>query len=265
MFCSTCILNPRRRVWRPLLHGALLLGLMTGSVFAGQAQEKTRTVQHLNWTRYAATVSFSNDWSVFTELETRRYWNGLHQHQYLLPRVTAVYGGFKGLKLGVGGTYFLQALPHDPEAAIGDLRPEWRPHANVMQKQKIDRLEIGNRLQYEARFFGDASPTGERDWRFNHRFRYLLQVAHPLTGPNATVGVKLKAFDEVMFNAGSSVGLNVFDQNRVGGGLDWRFSDTWTVATDYMWWWQQRGSGTDFWSRHITRLTVKHHIDLRVE
>lgn len=255
--------GPGKRLQPKLRAGLIVLLLLFG--FAGQAQEKSRSVQYLNWTRYAGTVVFGGGWSVMTELETRRYWNGLHQHQYIAPRATLFYGGMKGLKYGIGGTYFLQALPHDPEAEIGDLRPEWRPHANLTQTQKNGRLEIKNRFQYEARFFGDQTPSGERDWRFNHRFRYLLQVAHPLTGANARVGVKLKAFDEVMFNAGSSIGLNVFDQNRVGGGLDWRFSTSWTLATDYIWWWQQRSSGTDFWSRHIARFTIKHKVDLRSE
>jgi hypothetical protein len=124
------------------------------SAFAGQAQEKSRTVQHLSWTRYMVKMQFNADWSAMGEFETRRYWKDLHQHQYIAPRISLFYGGIKGLKIGVGTTYFLQALPHSPEGEINDLRPEWRPHVNLSQTQKSGRLEIKNRLQYEGRFFG---------------------------------------------------------------------------------------------------------------
>ncbi len=242
-----------------LRHLPALAGLLL-AVAPLRAQERSVSTQSLYWVRYAGTVVVNDDWSVFGEVETRRYWRGSHQHQYLLPRVTAYYTGVEGLKFGLGGTYFLQALPHDPDAEIEDFQPEWRPHADLIQAMRTGKVRWTNRLRVEGRFFGREADAGGRDWTYNTRFRVQSQVAVPVTGKEATVGVQLKAFDEVMFNAGSNVGVNVFDQNRIGGGADLRFSPALAVSVEHFWWWQQRASGTDFWSRQITRLTFKHRI-----
>jgi hypothetical protein len=227
-----------------------------------RAQERSLTQQGLYWVRYANTLELSPDWSVLTEVEDRRFMTDNRQHQWVLPRVTGYYTGVSGLKLGLGGTYFRQALPHDGGTEVAVVNPEWRPHADVIQTPRTGKLRWTNRLRVEGRFFGREAEGGGRDWIYNTRFRWLLQAAVPLTPSDAKVSLKAKVFDEVMVQFGTNVGVNVFDQNRIGGGLGVGLSPAISLDADYMWWYQQRSTGFEYWSRHIVRFSVKHKISL---
>ena len=243
----------------------LLLLALLPALLPLRAQERTLTQQGVYWLRYANTLVLSPDWSVFSEVEDRRYMSNNRQHQWLLPRVTGYYSGVSGLKLGLGATYFRQALPHDGATEVAVVNPEWRPHADVIQTPRTGRVRWTNRLRVEGRFFGKESNGDEigRVWTYNTRFRWLLQAAVPLTSSDANVSVKAKVFDEVMVQFGTNVGVNVFDQNRIGGGIGVGLSPAITLDADYFWWYQQRSTGFDYWSRHIVRFSVKHRITLR--
>ncbi len=53
----------------------------------------------------------------------------------------------------------------------------------------------------------------------------------------------------------------VFDQNRLWGGLDISWGNKhWNVEMLCMWLWQQNASGDIFYDRDIARLTLGHRI-----
>jgi hypothetical protein len=57
----------------------------------------------------------------------------------------------------------------------------------------------------------------------------------PLQGPTLDDGEwYLTGFDEVFLNFGREVGTNVFDQNRVAGGLGYRVSEDFRLEAHYL-------------------------------
>jgi hypothetical protein len=72
-------------------------------------------------------------------------------------------------------------------------------------------------------------------WRYQNRIRYQLEAQFPLQGP--TIDDKefyLTAFDEVFLGFGQNVGLNVFNQNRLSGGVGYQLSKAASLELNYL-------------------------------
>src|SRR5690554_890224 len=100
-----------------MVFAALLLGLFSTSV---KAQKKVDT-QQLLWTRYYLKLKLHDNYQIRQEVEERTYWFPWRQHQFV-TRTFAERKLGKGWNAGLGFTYFLQSLPHNPE--ISNLKIE---------------------------------------------------------------------------------------------------------------------------------------------
>ena len=72
-------------------------------------------------------------------------------------------------------------------------------------------------------------------WRYQNRVRYHLEAQFPLQGP--AIDDKefyLTAFDEVFLGFGQNVGLIVFNQNRLSGGVGYQFSPAARLELNYL-------------------------------
>ncbi len=235
--------------------------ILLGS-FDGIAQEKQKNTeqQSFYWIRYYNKLIFNESWQLHTEIDSRRFLTTNRQHQWVLPRIH-VHRIFKnGLDVGVGATWFMQAMPQNGETEIDYFGKEIRPHQEVNLKGNIAKLKTSQRLKIEERFFLENEETPAF---FVLRLRYRWQMLIPLTDEKAKLPVSMNISDEVMFNAGSKIVYNVFDQNRLYAGFQLKFTDSWSADIGYMNWFQQRASGSDFYNRHIARLTINHSIYLK--
>ena len=156
----------------------------------------------------------------------------------------------------------MQALPQLADEALDRIRPEIRPHQEItLYHAPFGRLKISHRYKAEERFFLKSTPEEQVD--FNWRFRYKLEAQWPLQPEKKGAGaVLLRAYDEIMVNAGKNIVYNVFDQNRVYGSVQVGLSNQWAVEVAYIHWFQQRPSGTQFYNRNIARLTLTHTLTL---
>ncbi|WPP53436.1 DUF2490 domain-containing protein [Catalinimonas niigatensis] len=235
----------------------LLLLLMLPLSGFSQSKPKSTTRQELLWFRYYNKLFIGKHWLLHTELDVRRFVFPGRQHQWVLPRIYLDYKFSSGLDLGMGGTYFLQALPQIDSQAVSMIRHEIRPHQEVNYTHSWGSIKASHRVKIEERFFLRTEDHG-RD--FNFRFRYKFQVQVPLSANDSRFPVSLVLFDEIMFNAGKSIKHNVFDQNRIYAGFQNKLSDHWTYEVGYMNWYQQRASGQEFFDRHIIRFTLTHSL-----
>jgi len=230
-----------------------------------QSPEKEITHQQLYWIRYYNKLIVNDQWSVHTEIEDRRYFDHNRQDQWLVPRVNIQRRLGNSWASNVGFTYFLQSLPVGPDDEVELMRPELRPQVGVATQQKLEKASLSHRYNLEGRFFrktqGNELISG---YDFNLRLRYKLQFIYPLIDKETAKG-KLQAifFDEVMFNLGHRIVRNTFDQNRIGGGLNYGFMNDLQVQLEYFNWFQQRKSGNEYYSRNIWRLTLYHTMHLK--
>ena len=230
---------------------------MLGQLGTAQSVSRDFITQYLVWFRYYNKLAVSPMWQVQTELEMRRFVGPDRLHQGV-TRVNALRQLKAGPSLGGGMTLFLQTLPQSAEEEVDRLRPEIRPHQELNLAQPLGRMTLHHRYKVEERFFGE---TSEEPAEFAMRFRYKIEAQIPLTQVG-TYPLLLRVYNEVMVNAGPAVVNNIFDQNRVYASLQVGLSDHWVVETAYMHWFQQRVSGTEFYSRHIARITITHSLSL---
>lgn len=228
--------------------GLLLIGSLT------QAQRSVET-QGLLWSGYFLKMKINDNYLILQEVEERAYGFPWRQHQFVL-RSQLQRNLPKGWRANLGFTYFLQTLPHDPFSEEMEHLSELRPQLEFGNRQTVhERWEIDHRYRTDFRFFEDD----QKQFEFGSvRWRYRIQVSY-----RPADWLALKAFDEIHIHVGPVVEKNVFDQNRVGASAHFRPDKAWGAELTYFHWFQQRPSGTDFYSRHIVRLTFHHTINLK--
>lgn len=243
----------------------ILLFLISFLSIYGNAQTGNVTTQQLSWFRYYMKVPLKNDWKFRTELEERSYMFPWHHHQFLSRSHMGKNLG-KGWSGAFGMTFFWQTLPHDPEADDYFTLMELRVQQELIHKQKISGVVgLSQRFWLEERIFQqldeNSEPSADFDWG-TFRLRYKFQADFNLwKSENENQSLKLSLYDELMINfLGQSFIANIFDQNRLGVDLVYNFSPNLGLGLTYMNWYQQRASGSDFFNRHIFRVTIHHTI-----
>ena len=229
--------------------------------FPGQAQQKQTTYQKLVWARYSLGLALNEKWELANEVDERRFVFPDKQHQ-LLFRSTLLYKMSDTWQPGLGFTYFLQS-PHDPRAASRLMVPELRPHQEINFRHALgERWSLRQRFRLEERFYRKTSEGELTDgYNFNFRFRLKFDLFYTLLkNQEEKERLVLALSEEVMFNAGSQILYNVFDQNRVYGGLRWNTGENTALEGGYLWWYQQRQNGNSFYHRDIVRFTFHHKI-----
>ena len=229
----------------------ILFCLSTNKVYAQKAIED----QNLLWLRYQVKLGINPNWQLVQELEERTYWFPSRQHQFLTRTMLKRDWG-KGWIIGAGFTYISQSNPQDPSEKNFYSLYELRPQLELSYKQKLsDRFELGHRYWSEFRI--REQENGKLKYA-NNRSRYKVEITYsPLDQ------LKLKAFEEVFLNIGSSITYNVFDQNRLGISAQYDLLKNFAAELGYINWFQQKSSGNEFYNRHIIRLTLHHTLNLK--
>jgi len=227
---------------------SLLLAVGTLALAAPVAHaQNTRLLDHntLAWFTYNGDHQVSAKWAVHTEAQWRRVQLGAHPQQLLL-RLGGVYKLAKDVKLGGGYTYFV-TYPYGryPTAELGQPTPEHRAYEDITLGADYGRLHLSHRVRIEQRWLGQlepARPTEVASWQYQNRARYQLAGQLPLQG--ATLDDNefyLNFFDELFISFGPNVGQNVFNQNRISGGLGYQITKDFQLELNYLNQWTQHG------------------------
>jgi hypothetical protein len=124
-----------------------------------------------------------------------------------------------------------------PSADLGVPVPENRIYEDLEVGDKFGRLALSHRLRLEQRWLTQLLMTNPRridNWEYQNRIRYQLSATYPLSGPTIDSGeFYLNAFDELFISFGKNVGNNVYNQNRLSGGLGYQISDNFKLELNY--------------------------------
>ncbi len=145
-------------------------------------------------------------------------------------------------------------------------RTEHRPWAQTVFSSPIsEHWGFLQRIRYDGRFRRNVADNQLADgFSFVNRLRFLVNFRYSLHQlrfgddflPYVTFG------NEILFNFGSSVVFNHFDQNRVTAGLGLSRKGV-SVQLGYMNRYVQLASGNRFVMNHTLIFWVFHNIDLR--
>ena len=214
---------------------SILLGLVT---FVGFSQEN-RVIDRnaIGWYTYNGDHKLADRWELHTEYQWRRI-DFIRTWQQSLARVGLVYKITDRVKVSGGYTQFT-TYPYGkfPSADMGVPVPENRIYEDIEVSDQFGRLVLSHRFRLEQRWIGQPSNKNPRtiaDWEYQHRIRYQLSATFPLNGTTIDNGeFYLNAFDELFISFGRNVGLNVFNQNRLSGGVGYQVRNNFKVELNY--------------------------------
>ena len=193
---------------------------------------------NIGWFNNFTTIKFSSKWSAHLEYQWRRD-NFITTWQQSLFRTGINYQAAPNLVLRAGYAW-IETFPYGdfPLQAAGKRFPEHRIYQMATLSNPIGRLEVSHRFMLEQRWIGRyTAPTLPRpdDFVFLNRMRYMVRLQYPLNNKTITDRTwYAAAYDEVLAGFGKNVNANVFDQNRLGLLLGYRFNKTWRVEGGFL-------------------------------
>lgn len=215
-----------------------LLFLLVAAPLTGHAQSPRLNDFHsLAWFVYAGNHKIAAKWAIHTEYQWRRV-DWLRDPQQQLARLGLVRTLSERVKVSGGYTYFQSHRYGSYAEVAGRATPENRAYEDVTLSDKLGRLGLEQRIRLEQRWLGARDKTGNgpvQQWSYQNRIRYQLEVEFPLQG--AAIDDRefyFTSFDEVFLGFGQNVGLNVFNQNRLAGGLGYQFTKAAKLELTYL-------------------------------
>lgn len=206
--------------------------ILLGTVGFLQAQE-----QSSGWFANQTTIAFNKQWGFITggNIRTNDKWIHL---QLAGIRAGITYNFTKKLSLAVGVEHnHSRKLVSNISGYFND-KLIWQHLLFVHSSHSFNFI---HRLRFEERFLSNLYLSNnkiEQDGRnFAERIRYLFRVTHPFSGKKGfKKGAYMAVQDEIMFNVGDKSAVNgrYFDQNRIYGGLGYRFSSKFDAEIGYL-------------------------------
>lgn len=220
-------------------HYVLLVHLLSlpTSCCLGQTPRLT-DANALGWLMYTGDHPISAQWAVHTEYQWRRVGAQLSTPQQNLARLGLVWTLTDRIKVSGGYTYFQSHRYGTYPEVVGHPEPENRIYEDITLADQLGRFKLEQRVRLEQRWLGTRDKTGAgsvQAWEYQNRIRYQLTVELPLQGSTVDDGEwYLNAFDELFIGFGHNVADNVFNQNRLSGGLGYQLTDKARLEVNYL-------------------------------
>lgn len=198
----------------PLAFSILIFSLMASTAIAQDSNLG-------NWMMYFGSKKFQQKWNWHSEVQYRNY-NAIGDLEQLLLRTGIGYNlSENNNNFLVGYGYILS------QNYIGDTDDkvdvnEHRIFQQFITKQKFGRTALQHRYRFEQRFVEDD---------FRMRFRYFLGIHVYFNNTEFEDGTwHFSMYNEIFLNTEE----NVFDRNRLYGGIGYKLSKMFRFELGYM-------------------------------
>jgi opacity protein-like surface antigen len=192
----------------------------------------------IGWYIFFGTYKLSNKIGLHTEYQWRRN-NVITDWQQSLLRLGVNYQLNPRVLLRVGYAW-IETFPYG-EYSINSMNRDFTEHRTFQMVQlshKESIVDISHRFMLEQRFIGSysaASISNEDEYKLLNRMRYMFRLQLPLKGKEISDKTPYAAFyNEVFIGFGKNVNANVFDQNRIGLLLGYRFNQHIRIEGGYL-------------------------------
>jgi hypothetical protein len=199
---------------------------------------RLHTANTIGWYNYFGTFKVSEKFGIHTEYQWRRD-NTISTWQQSLLRVGLNYNLNPRVVFRVGYAW-IETFPYGefPLNGLGRDFTEHRIFEMVQLAHKEGIVDFSHRFMLEQRFVGrysSASKTTEDEFPLLHRMRYMVRLQIPLKGKEIKDKTPYVAlYDELFIGFGENVNANVFDQNRIGVLLGYRFNKNLRLEGGYL-------------------------------
>ena len=212
--------------------------LLLFSLSSYSQNTRLNDINNINWVQINNTVSLSKKWSFHLEYQWRRE-NGLKNWQQSLFRTGINYLVNKKLTLRAGYGW-IETFPYGdiPLQAAGKRFPEHRAFQMATISDNANRVEMSHRFMLEQRWIGrytNAAISKPDDFLFLNRLRYMYRMQMAICKKKIEDKTPYAAiYDEIFIGFGKNVNENVFDQNRLGIVLGYRFNKKFRIEGGYL-------------------------------
>jgi Protein of unknown function (DUF2490) len=183
----------------------------------------------VGWFNFFPTLKLSEKMSIHTEYQARRF-DLISSWQQNLLRFGLNYQWKPRVLIRVGYAWIdTYAYGEIPLNAFGKSFEEHRTYQMISIADKLGAVEFSHRFMLEQRWIGkysSANLDNEDIFPLVHRWRYMMRVQLPFKGN--TIGNKtpyLALYDEIFIGFGKNINANVFDQNRLGLLIGYKFDN----------------------------------------
>ena len=193
---------------------------------------------NIGWFNNFTTLKIAPKWSIHLEYQWRRD-NFVTDWQQSLLRTGINYQAAPNVVLRAGYAW-IETFPYGdfPLQAAGKRFPEHRLYQMATVSNPVGRLDLSHRFMLEQRWIGRytaATLPRPDEFVFLNRLRYMVRLQYPLNSKTITDRTwYAAAYDEIFVGFGKNVNENVFDQNRLGLLLGYRFNKTWRVEGGFL-------------------------------
>jgi hypothetical protein len=192
----------------------------------------------LGWYNYFGTFKVSPKVGIHTEYQFRRD-NVITNWQQSLLRLGLNYQIHPKVQLRAGYAW-IETFPYGdiPINSMGRAFTEHRTFQMISIAEKISIVELTHRFMLEQRWVGRYSAAHlatEDEFPFLNRIRYMVRFQIPLKGTDIVDRTPyLAVYDELFIGFGQNVPENIFDQNRFGMMLGYRFRPAFRLEAGYL-------------------------------
>ncbi len=199
---------------------------------------RIRNDNSILWTTNTTSLKFDKKWSGHFEYQWRRAELGKNWQQSLL-RFGVNYKLNDKVTARVGYTYIETFNYGDiPLQAAGKPFGENRTYEMILLNDNIKSLDISHRFMLEQRWvnrYSKVTLDKTDETIFQNRLRYMLRTQLPITRKKLDDKTLYTAlYDEVFVGLGKNVNENVFDQNRLGILIGYKFNKKFRVEAGYL-------------------------------
>ncbi len=192
---------------------------------------------NIGWISNTTTLKLSNKFGVHVDYQFRRD-NYITDWQQSLIRTGLNYTLNPNVAFRIGYANVTTFNYGDiPIQAAGKTYPENRIFQMVALSNKHGIVDFSHRFMLEQRWVGRYSnPSLPKvdEYVFSNRLRYMYRMQLPLKGKSISDRTPYAALlDEIFVSFGKNVNANVFDQNRFGVLLGYRFSKVFRIEGGY--------------------------------
>jgi len=219
------------------LAGVVLL--LTGYFLPGIAQNtRINDYNTIGWFTNTTTVAFSKSFSGHIEFQWRRdklvkiWQQGVYRFgiNYVVNPKLTLRAGYGFIETFNYGDYPLQAA--------GKTFPEHRMYQMASLNDQNGRFTMAHRFVLEQRWVGRFTNPDFKyadDYLFANRFRYMFRIQTAL-GKKLIVDktAYIALYDEILIGFGKNVNENVYDQNRIGALLGYRFNKKFRIEAGFI-------------------------------
>jgi hypothetical protein len=214
----------------------VLLSVISGSINAQNM--RLSNYNTIGWYNYFGTFKVSQKFGIHTEYQFRRTEIFTEWQQSLL-RVGVNYQLNPKIQFRLGYAW-IETFSYGeiPINGMGKDFTEHRLFQMATLTDKVSIVDLSHRFMLEQRWVGrysNANFTNEDEFPLLNRFRYMFRLQIPLKGKETIDKTPyISIYDEIFIGFGDNVNENIFDQNRIGILLGYRFSSLVRIEAGYL-------------------------------